>query len=353
MTNDLYLATTYLRLLRTNPELMALMETVFGSELEQLMQADYVYNNDIQTVFNAASDAGIDSWLLHFGSNISVASHGPLGFAVLTAPDLHTAMNTLIDFTAIRTSIYQGEFKHSGNRIQLIYHEQTGQALAGRWLVESGLYVAQSLIETIMSHPLGDNAVINFAYPKPPYAEALEAFYGVKCEFDAPNNLLSIPASWCRISSPLSDPDTFATNLHKCRELKRQLTHHDDAVETARIEFKRFFESRISGQTLQAKLPALDELADLHFCSSRTYSRKLAESNLSYKTLLEESRQSQALNLLKNTHLSIADIALNLAYQEPANFIRAFKSWFHTTPAAWRKNPQQLRREQLRREQHD
>lgn len=337
MTSNLYLSTTYLKLLRTNPELMTLLKVTFGPRLDQLMQADYLYNDDIHKVFKTAFSAGINSWLLHFGNKIPVASHGPLGFAVLSAPDLHTAMNTLIDFTLIRSSIYQAEFRRVGNRIQLIYHEQTGQPLIGRWLVESGIHVAQSLIETVMSHPLGDNASISFAYPKPLYAQELSDFYGVKCEFDATLNMISIPASWCRISSPLSDPDTFANNLQKCRELKRQLSQSDDVVETARLEFSRFFNARFSGQTLTSSIPSLDELASLHFCSSRTYSRKLTEHNQSYKALLEESRQSQALKLLRSTHLSIADIALILAYQEPANFVRAFKTWFHTTPAAWRK----------------
>jgi AraC-like DNA-binding protein len=339
MTNELYLSTTYLKLLRTDPELMALLQTTFGSEFERLTQADYLYNEDIQKVFNAAVSAGIDSWLLHFGSKISVVSHGPLGFAVLSAPDLYTAMNTLIDFTLIRSSIYAGEVRQVGNRIQLIYHEQTGQPLIGRWLIESGLYVAQSLIETVMSHPLGDNATISFAYPEPIYAKQLSKFYGVKCEFDAAHNMLSIPASWSRISSPLSDPQTFSSNLQKCQELKRQLSHQDDVVETAKIELSRFFNERISGQTLDKGIPSLDSLADMHFCSTRTYARKLAEHQQSYKSLLEQSRRGYALDLLSTTHMSIADIALLLAYQEPANFVRAFKTWFDTTPAAWRKQP--------------
>lgn len=339
MTRKLYLSTTYLKLLRTNPELMALLHEAFGDDFTHLTQADYLYGDDIHKVFNAAIKAGIDSWLLQFGSKISVSSHGPLGFAVLSAPDLHTAMNTLIDFTLIRSSIYEGEFRQVGNRIQLIYHELTGQPLIGRWLIESGLHVAQGLIETVMSHPLGDNATISFAYPEPSYAKQLSEFYGVKCIFDAPDNMLSIPASWGRISSPLSDPQTFSSNLQKCRELKRQLNHEDDAVETARIEFARFFNDRISGNTLDDDLPTLDDLAKIHHCSLRTYARKLAEHKHSYKLLLEESRKSHSTDLLSTTHLSIADIALVLAYQEPANFVRAFKTWFDTTPGAWRKRP--------------
>lgn len=339
MTSNLYLSTTYLKLLRTDPGLMALLKATFGSEFERLIQADYLFNEDIQKIFNAALSIGINSWLLHFGSKIPVASHGPLGFAVLSAPDLHTAMNTLIDFTLIRSSMYEGEFRQVGNRIQLIYHEQTGEPLIGRWLIESGLHVAQSLIETVMSHPLGDNATLSFAYSEPSYAKQLAEFYGVKCEFNAPHNMLSIPASWSLISSPLSDPQTFSSNVQKCQELKHQLSHADDVVETAKIEFSRFFNERISGNTLAKDLPSLDSLAGIHFCSSRTYARKLAEHQQSYKNLLEESRRDLAVDLLSSTHLSIADIALALAYQEPANFVRAFKTWFDTTPGAWRKRP--------------
>mgnify|MGYP000076601806 FL=1 len=126
---------------------------------------------------------------------------------------------------------------------------------------------------------------------------------------------------------------------HVFQELKRQLSTDDDAVETAKLEFNRYFSARLSGHTLALELPSLEQLAARHYCSSRTYSRKLADHNQSYKRLLRESRKTWALELLKNTHLSIADIALNLAYQEPANFVRAFKTWFNITPAAWRKQP--------------
>ena len=56
-----------------------------------------------------------------------------------------------------------------------------------------------------------------------------------------------------------------SNNLQKCRELKRQLSQNDDVVETARLEFDRFFNARISGQTLTSEIPSLETLAVLHF----------------------------------------------------------------------------------------
>ncbi len=337
MPSNLYLATTYLKLLRGNTALLAQLSEAFGERFERVLADDFIRGDDIHTVFSIAAEQGLDSWILEFGDKISIASHGPLGFAVLSAPDLHTAMQVLVDYTVIRSSTYRCELRHDGNRMEFVTIDQTGNPLIGRWLIEADLFVTQRLIEAIMAHPLGDNAVVRFAYPKPSYADRLQAYLGVSCEFDAESNSLSIPASWCRISSPLSDPESFNTNLQKCRELKFSLTDQKDTAEMTTLAFSRFFEARISGRTKAGELPRLTQLARDNHCSPRTFARKLEQQEQSYKSLLEACRQDYARRLLSTTHYSIADIAALLAYQETANFVRAFKTWFDMPPATWRR----------------
>ena len=333
------MASTYLRLLRGNSDLIAMLQQILGTRTQEVLESEFVYQDDIETVFEAVADSGMESWVLRYGDQINIASHGPLGFAVLSAPDLHTALDVLSDYSIIRSSTYRSEIRHSGNRVEFIAHDLTGNPLVGRWLVESGFSVAQQLIETIMAHPLGDNAVITFAYPEPAYKSALEDFFGVRCEFDAPRNSISIPASWCRISSPLSDPESFRTNLQKCRELKLSMQGQNDIVESTRLILKNFFEQRAAGALRSSDMPTLTSLAERHNTSTRTYARRLKEARTNYKNLLEDARREQAQHLLTTTYQTIAEIADNLAYQEPANFVRAFKTWFDMTPTSWRRKP--------------
>jgi AraC-like DNA-binding protein len=339
MQRNYYLASTYLRVLRGDPNLITKLQGILGSRLNDVLNAEYVFRNDIETVFLAMAETGLSSWVLRYGHLVSIASHGPLSFAVLSAPNLRSALEVMSDYSVIRSSTYASELRHSSTRVEFVVHDLTGNPLVGRWLIESVLRVTQELIETIMAHPLGDNATLNFTYPEPNYKPELEAFYGLRCNFNAPTNSINIPASWCRIASALSEPQSFQANLQKCRELKLAHQGQHDVVESTRHILLSFFEQRVAGNAQSSSMPTLTSLADRHNTSTRTYARRLSEAGTNYKQLLEETRRTQAQTLLATTHLPIAEVADNLAYQETANFVRAFKNWFNITPTAWRRNP--------------
>jgi len=339
MLTQRHLSTTYIKVLGKDPEMMRVLKRVLGDRTHRILLKEYVYEDDIEAVFQAFADAGLASWILRFGDQISVGSHGSMGFAVMSAPDLHTALNVLAKFTIIRSSIYQATIVYQDNRVEYQIANRSNSPLVERWLIESGLRVVQKLIETIIAHPLGDNAVIRFALSAPDYSEELARFFGVRCEFNAKQNAISIPASWCKIPSPLSDPATFETNLRKCKEQKRLLEGGVSIVESARSTIDRYFANRAQSNIPEDTLPTLGSLAANHNMSNRTFARKLAAEQQSYKKLLEVARKEQALLLLKTTHLTIAEIADRLSYQEPASFIRAFNSWFNTSPTQWRRSP--------------
>ncbi|MFT4634275.1 MAG: AraC-like DNA-binding protein [Arenicella sp.] len=337
MKDSIYLDTTYLKLLRSDTKLWQVLDRSFDGKLDEILQNDYIYGDAILAIFQTFADQGLDSWLLRFGQHLSVGTHGPLGFTVLSAPDLRTAIDVLAEFIAVRTSAYKCFSARQGNRIAFITEDQTEHTLIGQWMREASLRVAQELIEAVMAHPLGDMARISFTHARPDYYIELERFYGIPVEYNANENAISIPASWLLISSPLSAPDTFRTNLNKCRELKLKLTDQNDLISATKIALNSFFEARILGRARSHDMPSLKTLAAKHHCSARTFSRRLNDKKQSYKSLLEGCRRHHAVDLLSNTHSSIAEISLQLNYQEPANFVRAFKMWFDTPPATWRR----------------
>lgn len=88
----------------------------------------------------------------------------------------------------------------------------------------------------------------------------------------------------------------------------------------------------------------LDALAKrLHYsvpyCSK--YIKKLFGTNFS--NLLYQIRFQMAEQYLRHSELTVIQISKKLGYENPENFIRAFKKYFHMTPAQYRKyfNPPQ------------
>ena len=339
MKSGFYVASTYVRLLlQANPAAGDLVRREIGPQLDRLLEAEFVPGHLITQVFHRFAEQGVQSWATYFGKELSIASHGPMGFAILSAPDLHTALSVLVEYQPIRASGYILSMRSTRNRVELVVEDKTGDELTGRWRVESCKIVAQSLIETITAHPLGDNASIQLAYPPPPNRQAFENLFSAPCTFEAEENVLSIPASWTSISSPLYDEATFRSNLAKCREIKLELGIDPyDIAQRVNARLISHLERRVTGLARSDRIPGLDALADELCMSSRTLIRKLEKQGTSYKQLLEQVRRDQALHLLKDTHLTAAEIAEKLGYQEPANFGRAFKRWYGSSPAQWRR----------------
>lgn len=334
MNSAHYLSSTYLKILvQANQSLINTLEIALGYAITDLLKKRFIGGRDVDHIFHLFHSHGLDSWILRYGNHVGITSHGPLAFAVLSAPNLQTAIEVAAEYTSTRLSFFDCEIVQYKNRTQYVFKSKTDNALSERWLVESGMHVVKQMIETIIAHPAGDNAKITFTYPEPDYRQELEAFYGLRCEFNQGQNSISIPSSWGQISSPLSDQASFKSNVRKCQELKATLDGEQTLLDDARMALNLFFE-RSSDDT---EMPSLTSLAASQHMSPRTYTRRLSEQGYHYKKLVDQSRQQHAQELLQHTHHSVADIALQLGYQESANFIRAFQRWHQVTPTQWRK----------------
>ncbi len=340
MPNDYQMSSAYLRLiLQGSEEVAELVIDTFGPEIIETSKSDYISGSLVNKMYEAFAAKGLDSWIIDHGSQLGVGSHGPLGFAALSAPNLEIALETLSEFLVIRTTGFKPELRKSNNRFEFILHDRTDHPIAGRWIIEAGFLVVYKLIETLLGHSLGDNANLTFTFPRIKDHKKLENYFRLRCKYKAAVNSLSIPSSWLEISSPLSDPDTFRSNIAKCRELKLALSEDkSDVLNLVSTRLQNHFDRRISNQNASEKIPSLETLADELAMSPRTLIRKLDRQNTSYKNILEQIRFDQAKHLLKQTHLTAAEISGKLGYQEPANFGRAFKRWSGQTPSNWRRD---------------
>jgi len=70
--------------------------------------------------------------------------------------------------------------------------------------------------------------------------------------------------------------------------------------------------------------------------SSRTLQRRLADDGTNYQDLLEDVRAEMAHHYLKESSLSLNEIAYLLGYEGPNSFHRAFHSREGVPPGQWR-----------------
>jgi len=84
------------------------------------------------------------------------------------------------------------------------------------------------------------------------------------------------------------------------------------------------------------QVPSLERVATTLGVSERVLRRRLKARGTGYRTLSDEVVAPIAKRYLRDSALSITDVADRLGYSEPASFVRAFRRWTGTTPDAYR-----------------
>ena len=71
--------------------------------------------------------------------------------------------------------------------------------------------------------------------------------------------------------------------------------------------------------------------------SIRNLQRKLHEKGLSFKQLLNQTREELAVYYLQDSEKPIIEIGFLLGYVDASNFARAFRRWQGISPQEYRK----------------
>lgn len=86
-----------------------------------------------------------------------------------------------------------------------------------------------------------------------------------------------------------------------------------------------------------AKVIELEDVAAVLNMTPRTIQRHLAKEGTSFRDLLDSLRREYAESSLRETELSVSEIAFRLGYLDLSSFYRAFKRWNGVTPIEFRE----------------
>jgi AraC-like DNA-binding protein len=266
-------------------------------------------------------------WGLRLGGRFEAATHGPVGFAALSAPTLGDGVAVIERFGHVRAPYFRLQSHRTQGRVALRVDERMALPDEERIpLVETLILSLQRLVEAVVGGPLRE-ASFDFAWRPPSYADEYPGHYHGPVRFDAPWTQLTMPADWLRLPCPMADPVMYETSLRKLEALARRLESDDHVV--ARVE--ALIEA--SGD----RAPSLAQAAKRVHLSPRTLIRRLRRAGTTYHELLDVHRRASAEVLLKNPDFDVAEVSHRLGYGDPANFGRACRRWFGMAPGRYRR----------------
>lgn len=247
------------------------------------------------------------------------------GYAIMSSENLGAAATMGMEFWML-----------SGSLLEIKTHTENDTAVfefTPRTLMDDVLpYVAEesmSVIYQLCHFLVGDKFAANevsFSYPEPAYTADYQSVFDCPLRFNAESNAIRVPVAVLDEPLIMSSPQVAALCKSQCDALMKKLSVHDAFVESIR----RFL--------IDAKpnFPTIDAMADRLHISARTLRRRLKARDTSYRELMDEIRLELAQQYLRDTHLSIDQIAPLVGFEETTSFRKAYKNWTGISASQYR-----------------
>jgi AraC-like DNA-binding protein len=97
------------------------------------------------------------------------------------------------------------------------------------------------------------------------------------------------------------------------------------------------FQTSINGRFWVSTEAKMDAVAPALGMSVRGLRRHLRENGVTYQELLDQMRRDLAVDYLRNSPLTVEQIAQLVGYGEAASFRKAFRKWTGKPPGEFRK----------------
>jgi AraC-like DNA-binding protein len=258
-----------------------------------------------------------------YGLRLNLASHGILGYALMSSRNGDQLLSLLTRYAELvmpnltLTRIVQGD--------QLLIACDVRQSPLPRG------FQLELVLTTLIS---GARALFNRRIPgaqmwldfaPPPHAQLYDALK-IPVHFARPQAALVCHRDFLDMEISSAHPVMAEIGARQCEDMLAHMrTRSGIAQQIRRILLRA-----------RGVFPAQNDMASALHISSRTLRRRLQDAGLTYREIVDEVKFELAQRYLETSELTVGEIAGLLAYEDPANFRRAFKRWSGHSPNGWR-----------------
>ena len=268
---------------------------------------------------------------LELGRHLGLDVLGALGRAIRYAPDIGTALRALILHFHLHDRGAIPSLWESHDLAMFGYTLYCPQVTGTDHIYDAALAISRNVLSELAGQEWKINEVRFFREP-PEDMEPFRRHFSTRLRFGMEHAAIVFPAA--DLVRPLveADPSAFAKALGVLEEL-------DGASDACRLENQ--VRSLLHKLFITGSGPGgidLRVIARFFSLHPRTLNRRLHAEGTTFNALLAETRYEIARQMLRDTQLKIAEIAILLGYADSSSFNHAFSRWSGTTATAWRSS---------------
>jgi AraC-like DNA-binding protein len=280
-------------------------------------------------------------WLgLEMGRTGQPSHLGIAGLLALTSPTLKDACLAISNYELLSSYNSRGasSFVQRRDQAYLRFYSISPYNAFNLFVVDSVLSGWHKLLRDITGREKLVTA-IDIEFPAPIYADKYSEYFGCPVRFNAEHNQLVINPKV--LSTPVTQ------NCASVHEGLKRIA--DKELEQVRLGVSvRESVARTIGPMLDGRTPELDSVARKLNMASWTLRRRLQDEGVTFQQVLNETRQSLAESYVRETSLTLGEIAYVLGFGSAAAFQRAFKRWTGEAPGRFRE----LHRDSIQKTHH-
>jgi len=269
-----------------------------------------------------ASRAGL---ALRLGAMVDPGRFGLLDFVVRNSP---TLQQVLYDFSRYLPVLYSGpalSLTIGDDTASLSYIDARSPRPAAEWAV--------SVWKTLLTQLAGPECKpiwVRFQHPPPedmtPYREAFHC----QVDFGQPATALDFSTHYLGAINTSADARLYTLLSDFVARESERASAEENAGLAERLR-------RVVEAELASGRPNRDSIAARLHMSGSTLQRHLKkEGHGSFSDFLDSVRRDLALRYLRESSVTVGELALQLGFSDTSNFVRAFRKWTGMTPGQYR-----------------
>ena len=276
----------------------------------------------------AARVSGDEAIGLRLGCSHGPASFGPLGDAIVHAPDIAGAIANVARYFFLHQEGACLELRIEGRNAVITYGIRDAAILDYRQDAELSIAKMMSFTRIATGCRNWTPSAVYFEHPEPRDSSEHRRIFGAPVYFSQPYNALVAPREILAMRINSADVGSLA-QLQSLAEAQAALSPPgDDLLAGVRQHILRGL--RAGGVSIEKVAATMD-------LSERTLQRRLGECGATFNELVERMRFELSQRYLRQDHLSLTEIGYLLGYSELSAFSRAFRRWAGVSPIEFRK----------------
>lgn len=257
------------------------------------------------------------------GARLHLSAYGMYGYALMCSPTMRDFFDFAVRYQPLATPTVRLHWRVEGDvaiwQFREIYRDFMNDDVRTFLLRQQMKMTFTHIRDAAGTDNLPIRAL--FALPDDRHTDLDTSELNCECLYNEANNELHYPAAL----------------LDRTPELGNRLTRTMLEETCERLIGQSRISSGLSGEIYQLLLnvpgqfPTMNAMATQLGLQERTLRRRLKAENTSYGTIVDDVRRKLAIEYLKETQMSVDDVAWKVGFSDSSNLRRAIRRWTNKT----------------------